>query len=71
VKADFILFTRSVTTLASAVMAPFCGITGIHQNLVKLIAQISGATLPLQNAVGAGKKRRGYTNVPEMWMSVQ
>ena len=59
VKADFVLFARDVAAFAGAVMAAFVGKSGGDENLVKLVAQVSGAALPLHHGMGAGEKWSG------------
>ena len=51
VKADFVLFARDVAALTGAVMAAFVGKSGGDENLVKLVAQVSGAALPLHHGM--------------------
>ena len=57
-KTDFILFARSIAAFAGAMMAAFVGKSCGDENLVKLIAQVSCAALPLHRGVGVWKKRR-------------
>ena len=59
VKADFVLFTRDIAAFAGAVMTAFVGKSGSDKNLVKLVAQVSGAALPLHHGMGAGEKWSG------------
>ena len=58
VKADFILFARSVATFAGAVVTSLLGKAGSDKNLVKLVAQVSSAALPLHRGVSVREKWR-------------
>ena len=55
-KTDFVLFARSVAAFAGAVMTAFFGKASSDKNLVKLIAQVPCAALPLHRGVGVRKK---------------
>ena len=59
VKTDFVLFARDVAAFAGAVMTAFVGKSGRDEYLVKLVAQVSGAALPLHHGMGAGEKWSG------------
>ena len=58
VKADFILFARSIAAFAGAVVTSLFGESGVNQQFMKLVAQVSSAALPLHRGVRIRKKRR-------------
>lgn len=58
VKADFILFARSIAAFAGAVVTALLGKPGGDKQFMKLVAQVSRAALPLHRGVRVRKKRR-------------
>jgi len=58
VKADFILFARSIPAFAGAVVSALLGKSGVNKQFMKLVAQVSSAALPLHRGVRVWKKRR-------------